>query len=145
MCWREHCGKGGCFMSDPKCARMLLDAAERDVEALRFMCRSDEISDEVFGFHAQQAAEKSFKAWLALLGETYPLTHNIEALVDLLAARAVDMTAFRELAVYTPYAVEFRYGGVDASTEPIDRKAALGLVETLLEQVRGKLEVIEGE
>ena len=61
-------------MSDPKCARMLLDAAERDVEALRFMCRSDEISDEVFGFHVQQAAEKSFKAWLALLGETYPLT-----------------------------------------------------------------------
>ena len=130
-------------MSDPKCARMLLDAAERDVEALRFMCRSDEISDEVFGFHVQQAAEKSFKAWLALLGETYPLTHNIEGLVDLLAARAVDMTAFRELAVYTPYAVEFRYGGVD-STEPIDRKAALGLVEALLEQLRGKLEEMEG-
>ena len=130
-------------MSDPKCARMLLDAAERDVEALRFMYLSDKISDEVIGFHVQQAAEKSFKAWLALLGETYPLTHNLEALLDLLAARAVDLKGFRELTVYTPYAVEFRYGGAD-STEPVDRKDALGLVEALLEQVRGKLEVMEG-
>ena len=132
-------------MSDPKCARMLLDAAERDVEAIRFMCRSEEISDEVFGFHVQQAAEKSFKAWLALLGETYPLTHNLEALVSLLAARAVDMKAFRKLTVYTPYAVEFRYAGADSSTEPIDRKEALGLVEGLLKRVQGKLEEMEAE
>ena len=129
-------------MSDPKCARMLLDAAERDVLTLRNMTSG--VPDESYGLHVQQAAEKSFKAWLALLGETYPLTHNLEALLDLLAARAVDMTAFGELAVYTPYAVEFRYGGVDASTEPIDRKEALGLVEALLEQVRGKLEEVEG-
>ena len=128
-------------MSDPKCARMLLDAAERDVLALRNMTAG--VPDESYGFHVQQAAEKSFKAWLALLGETYPLTHNLEALLDLLAARAVDMTAFRELAMYTPYAVEFRYGGA-GSAEQIDRKAALGLVEALLEQVRGKLEVMEG-
>ncbi len=130
-------------MSDPKCARMLLDAAERDVLTLRNMTAG--VPDESYGFHVQQAAEKSFKAWLALLGETYPLTHNLEALVNQLAARAVDMKAFRKLAMYTPYAVEFRYGGVDSSTDPIDRKAALGLVEALLEQVRGKLEEMEGE
>ena len=49
-------------MSDVKCARMLLDAAERDVGALRVMLPSGEVSDEVFGFHVQQAAEKSLKA-----------------------------------------------------------------------------------
>ena len=54
------------------------------------------------------------------------------------------MKVFRKLAVYTPYAVEFRYGGVDANTEPIDRKAALGLVEALLEEVRRQLEEMEG-
>lgn len=130
-------------MSDPKCARMLLGAAERDVQTLRNMTFG--VPDESYGFHVQQAAEKSFKAWLALLGETYPLTHNLEALVNLLAARAVDMKAFRKLTVYTPYAVEFRYAGADSSTEPIDRKEALGLVEGLLDQVRGKLEEMEGE
>ena len=40
-------------MSDVKCARMRLDAAKRDVDALRIMQRSDENSDEVFGFHVR--------------------------------------------------------------------------------------------
>ena len=62
---------------------MLLDAAERDAGALRVMRRSGEVSDEVYGFHVQQAAEKSLRAWLALLGQVYPLTHNLEALLDL--------------------------------------------------------------
>lgn len=124
-------------MSDPKCARMLLGAAERDVLTLRNMTAG--APDESYGFHLQQAAEKSFRAWLALLGETYPLTHNLETLVNLLAGRDVDVEAHRELTVYTPYAVEFRYGGLDPGAEPIDRKAALALVEALLEQVRRHL------
>ena len=124
-------------MSDPKCARMLLGATERDVLTLRNMTAG--APDESYGFHLQQAAEKSFRAWLALLGETYPLTHNLETLVNLLAGRDVDVEAHRELTVYTPYAVEFRYGGLDPGAEPIDRKAALALVEALLEQVRGHL------
>ena len=124
-------------MSDPKCARMLLGAAERDVLTLRNMTAG--APDESYGFHLQQAAEKSFKAWLALLGETYPLTHNLETLVNLLAGRDVHVEAHRELTVYTPYAVELRYGGLDPGAEPIDRKAALALVEALLEQVRGNL------
>ena len=124
-------------MSDPKCARMLLGAAERDVLTLRNMTAG--APDESYGFHLQQAAEKSFKAWLALLGETYPLTHNLETLVNLLAGRDADVEAHRELTVYTPYAVEFRYGGLDSSAEPIDRKGALARVEALLDRVRADL------
>ena len=104
-------------MSDVKCATMLIRAAERDFEALRFMRDSDEIPDEVFGFHVQQAAEKSLKAHLALLGETYPLTHNIEALLDMLAKRSIATASFRQLIGYTPFAVEFRYQGVGSDTE----------------------------
>lgn len=126
-------------MSDAKCARMLLEAAERDVGALRVMRRSHEIPDEVFGFHVQQAAEKSLKAWLALLGKVYPLTHNLEALLELLSERNDVSCRFRKLIDYTPYAVEFRYEGVESGTEPIDRKSALTLVEALLAQVRRQL------
>ena len=132
-------------MSDVKCARMLLDAAERDVAALRAMCRSEEISDEIFGFHVQQAAEKLFKAWIALLGEVYPLTHNIERLFNLLAEQGVAVEPFRKLIDYTPYAVEFRYAGVDPSAEAIDRTGALTIVESLLERVRRRLAEAEGE
>ena len=132
-------------MSDVKCAKILIRAAERDIEALRFMRDPDEIPDEVFGFHVQQAAEKSLKAHLALLGETYPLTHNLEALLDILARRGIAKDSFRELISYTPYAVEFRYQGVGPDAEPIYREDALRLVETLLQQVTRQLARAEGE
>ena len=41
-------------MRDAKCARVLLDAAERDLQALAVMRDPDEVSEEVFGLHVQQ-------------------------------------------------------------------------------------------
>ncbi len=61
-------------------------------------------------FHAQQAAEKCLKAYLALSRVEFPHTHNLTKLVELCAG--VD-PAFRSLlpvvAALTPYAVELRY------------------------------------
>ena len=128
-------------MSDVKCARVMYRAAERDVLTLRSMTADAPV--ESFGFHVQQAAEKALKAWLALLGETYPLTHSIETLLDLLDDRGAATEPFRSLIDYTPYAVEFRYVGVDPDAEPIDREGAILLVEALLEQVRGELVKVE--
>ena len=54
-------------MSDLKCVRVLLAAVERDIEILQLMHDSTGGSDEIFGFHAQQAAEKSLKAWVRLM------------------------------------------------------------------------------
>ena len=122
-------------MSDAKCAQMLLGAATRDIEALRVMRRNDGVPDEIYGFHVQQAAEKLLKGWIALLGESYPLTHSIETLLELLADRGVDTAPFLDLSAYTPYAVEFRYAGVGPDAKPIDRAGALETVEALLEQV----------
>ena len=130
-------------MSDAKCARMLLDAAKRDADALRVMSRSDEISDEVVGFHVQQAAEKALKAWIALLGEVYPLTHSIDALLDLLVSRGAAVEPFGNLGDYTPYAVEFRYAGMGPDAEPIERERALSLVQALLERVEHRLAEVD--
>ena len=94
-------------------------------------------------FHVQQAAEKLFKSWIALLGEVYPLTHNIERLFNLLADQGVAVEPFRKLIDYTPYALEFRYTGVDSSAEAIDREGSLAIVESLLEQVRRRLAEVE--
>ena len=44
-------------------------------------------ADEIAGFLAQQATEKLVKAWIALLGETYPITHDIAQPLEVLAAR----------------------------------------------------------
>ncbi len=67
-------------MSDPKCARALLEAADRDILTLRKM--TARVPDESFGFHVQQAAEKAFKAWLCALGQVYPLRHDLDDLLD---------------------------------------------------------------
>ena len=126
---------GKLHASDVKCARMLLDAGTRHVDTLRALYHSDEIPDEVFGFHVQQAAEKLLKGWTALLGEVYPLTHNVEDLLNLLASRGAAVEPFRDLFDYTPYAVQFRYAGVDPGAESINRESALTLVQALLERV----------
>ncbi len=125
-------------MSDPKCAGMLLRAAERDVLTLRSMTAG--APDESFGFHVQQAAEKAFKAWLAALGETYPLTHSLHTLLRLLEAKGAPTAAFKDLADFTPYAVEFRYEGVGAYAAPIDREATLARLVILLDAVRQQVD-----
>ena len=93
-------------------------------------------ADEIFGFHVQQAAEKLFKAWLALLGEPYPWTHDLTELLELLKAQRPDASRFDPLTGYTPYAVQLRYGTRDTGAEALNRNSALGQVEVLLDDVR---------
>lgn len=125
-------------MSDLKCAEAMLGAAERDFLTLRSM--SDEAPEESFGFHLQQATEKALKAWIAACGEQYPLTHSVETLLRRLRTSSVNTEHFKELDQFTPYAVTFRYEGVGPGAEPIDRRAMMALVETLLERVREEID-----
>ena len=131
-------------MSDVKCAHMLMEASKRDVEFLRGMSNASVFADEIFGFHVEQAAEKLFKAWLALLGETYPLTHDLELLVNHLQERGVAASSFLALIEYTPYAVQFRYEAIGVDAAPIDRQEGLCLVESLLVQVQMQFKGVEG-
>lgn len=51
-------------MNDRQHAEELLEAARRDLRALRAMIGNDAFQDEIFGFHAQQALEKdSSRGW----------------------------------------------------------------------------------
>ena len=130
-------------MSDLKQARVLLTSAERDISALHGMADADVFADEIFGFHVQQAAEKLLKAWLALLGETYPTTHDLARLLAMLRASDVEATRFNELMEYTPFAVQFRYAPGDLSARPLDRDTAIGRVEALLKEVRRQSDDME--
>ncbi len=129
-------------MSDLKCARLMLRSAEGDLRSLLILAA--EGPEEGFGFHVQQALEKAFKAWLALLGELYPLTHDLKTLLDRLAACGVDMQPWRETERYTPYAVQFRHTGVDPETEAINRDEAAASARTLLAKVAEELKEAEG-
>ena len=125
-------------MSDPKFARASLDTAEQHVHALRALLAATEVGDGVFGFHVQQAAEKSLRAWLALLGVKFPLTHDLKALVALLQEQA-DATAFLPLTAYTPFYIQYRYHATGRDL-PIDRKAALRQAQALWRHVAQEAE-----
>lgn len=61
-------------------------------------------------FHAQQAAEKYLKGFLAFAGLPFPLTHNLEELERRCASAnpAPDLSSV-DLTILTPYAVQLRY------------------------------------
>ena len=112
-------------------ARLLLAMADRDLQMLTLARDSADASDESSGFHVQQAAEKCLKAWIALLGEEYPLTHDIGVLIDCIRRQDEAVSEFGDLARFGPFAVQFRYEPLPEDAEPIDRPAASRQVESL--------------
>ena len=94
---------------------------------------------EIFGFHAQQAAEKLLKAWIATLGRTFPLTHDIGQLLEVLKSLGVDMSAFHEIEHYTPYAVVFLYGAIQPDVDILDREESSERIRNLLDHVQRQL------
>jgi len=127
-------------MSDLDEAREMLRLARSDGEALRVLCDNPGITDEVIGFHAQQAAEKGLKAWIAAMGVEYPYTHNIIALLNILEEKGQNVEAFRHLARYNAFAVQFRYPGSEKIPVKLDRRAALADAEVILKDVEAIVE-----
>ncbi len=122
-------------MSDARAARELIARALVDLEALRELVENRRIADEIFGFLAQQAAEKALKAWLALLGKQYPITHNLDQLLRELRGLGIKISAYGELSGLNPYAVQFRYETMDSSEPDLDRKSTLKVIGNLVEKV----------
>ncbi len=102
--------------------------ASGDEKALRRLIEDDDIPDDVLGFHAQQAAEKSLKAVLAGNNLGYERTHNIAYLLNLLDSNKIPRPTFTErLPELTPWAAEFRYA--DLPETALHRRETLALVE----------------
>ena len=120
-------------------ARLLLGMADGDLGAVRAMRDRAEFTDEIFGFHVQQAAEKYFKAWIAMLGEEYPLTHHLGKLIDVIRARNAAVSQHAALKAFNAFAVNYRYAPLPEDTEPVDRPAAIRRLEALMRRVRSLL------
>lgn len=123
-------------MQDTDQARSLLRLASVDYDALRATWDRALVANTIFGFHAQQAIEKTLKAWLAVRGIAYPRTHELDHLLILLADDGVDISAMRHLARFTVFAVQARYEeGIVTPADPLDRPAVVAEVGALLEHV----------
>jgi HEPN domain-containing protein len=111
--------------SDRDHAVKLAEMARRDLQALSNMQNPDQFSEEIFGFHAQQAIEKALKAWIALRRIEYPKTHDISILIRTLKAESSDVTSFEKHEVF------------DRADEKFDREGAVRDVAALLAHVDG--------
>jgi HEPN domain-containing protein len=111
-------------------ALLLLKKASEDEALLDEILDSERISDEILGFHAQQAVEKIVKAVLSEFRVAYRKIHDLEKLLDLLTDNEIEVPDdIKELDVLSPYAVEFRYDILPLEAEfPFDRTATRELV-----------------
>ena len=117
-------------------ARAMLSMAERDLRALKGMDDATVFDDEIFGFHVQQAIEKSLKAWIIAIGVESPFIHNLARLLAILEENGCDVESFWNLVEYTAYAVTFRYDVAEMTDDPLDRPDALEKAQRLYNHVR---------
>lgn len=126
-------------MSDRDEAVELLQIAERELRALKGMLDTEVFSDEVFGFLAQQSAEKALKSWLCTLGRTYPFSHDLVDLLSRLEDDGEKVAEFWALADLNPFAVELRYSALTLGDSPLDRADIIERVEQLTQLVAERI------
>jgi HEPN domain-containing protein len=91
-------------------------------------------------YHAQQAAEKALKAFLAAHDEPFPLTHNLNLLLPLCEVLDASFGRFGTAASsLTPYATQFRYPGGPIEPAVADAEQGLRDAAQLVEFVRRRL------
>jgi HEPN domain-containing protein len=121
--------------------RAWLSKAELDLKAAAHEMAAP--SERLWGdvvFHAQQAAEKAMKAFLAWHDAPFRKTHNLEELGHQCAA--VDATLGRvadEAAPLTEYAWKFRYPGETDEPDCAEAEAALAAARNVYEAILARV------
>ncbi len=123
-------------MRSHELARLLIDKALEDEYAMNRLIDDPQAADEIVGFHAQQAVEKTLKAVLTVHAIAYRHTHDLTELLDLLQDNSVEYPSeLEEVVALTPFAAEFRYDRMPSpprSQRPFKR----GWVKNCVEQTR---------
>jgi len=119
---------------------LFLRKAAQDEALLDAVIASDKVSDEVIGFHCQQAAEKMLKALLSDLGAAFHKTHELGALMDTLARSGAPLPGeFENLDVLTPFGAVYRYDDYDG-TGSLNRAETRALLRSLRSWVEHRLD-----
>jgi len=112
--------------------------AESDLALARLARESGDVLPGQICFHAQQAAEKALKAVLLAHSIPFPLTHDLEILLQLARQAGLELDSpLDDLPQLTPYAVETRYPGYGGNVSPSDVDDAVRHAGQALEWARG--------
>jgi len=124
-------------MKDPEHALLIIKMGRKDLKAMEGMKENLVFfDDEVFGFHAQQAVEKTLKAWLSLTGVEYHRTHDLQQLFMVLKQHGESiLPEFLSLMNLTNFAVQFRYESFEDLNFKLDRIEITQSVAKLVKHV----------
>ena len=124
--------------------RELVEMAQGQLRTLAAMRDTEVFREEDFGFHAERATKLTLKAWIALTGNQYQLTHFLHVLFDQLEnAGVAEAREFRELSSLTNYAVVSQYQRI--ASPVMDREQVIADVRVLVDYVTSLLERAETE
>ena len=110
-----------------------LKHAHSDLKLAQLGRRNEGVLHEQVCFHAQQTVEKTLKAVLLFCNIDFPLTHDLEELIDILERAGISLPQeIRDIGTLTPYAVETRYPGCWEEITIHDVEEAIHLAEITL-------------
>lgn len=114
--------------------------AERDLGVARDAFQLNKDYWDIICYHCQQATEKFFKAYLIHHGVSFPRTHDLEVLLNLISNIENLPPEFLQKALaINDYGIHVRYPGFPA--EPTDAEAAeaIQIAETFRQFVLAKI------
>ena len=124
--------------------RQLIHMAQGQLTTVTAMRDNKLFREEDFGFHAGRATELTLKAWIALTGNQYQLTHFLDQLLNQLEQAGVPETnQFRDLASLTNYAVIYQYRIIESPV--MDRERVVEDVRGLVAYVAALVDRAEAE
>ena len=123
-------------------AKKFLKKAAEDEALLDLIIQAPTVTDEIFGFHCQQAAEKLLKAFLSAKQVRFAKTHDLLELIALILQSGTQLPPeFADLDILNPFAVEYRYDPFPEDDPPIDRASYHVLIKTLRNWVEHQISV----
>ena len=116
----------------PGSAKEWMDHAQSDLAFAKLAAGNQNILATQICFHAQQSAEKAIKAVLRSRNIDFPLTHDLDVLLELAEKASLSIpTDVQKAGELTPYAVEARYPSGTDSHES-DVQSSIQLAEAIL-------------
>lgn len=120
--------------------RAWVTCADEDLHvAEHTLTLADECPYRLVAYHAQQCAEKYFKAYLVLRGTDFPYTHNIARLVELCSEQSAWGESLEDAEELTPFAITARYPGQDEPVSEAEARRAVAIAARVREVVRQAL------
>jgi HEPN domain-containing protein len=119
-----------------------LSRANRDLGVAVAVLESSPPYREATVFHAQQAAEKALKGYLAACGMPFRKTHELPSLVTACERVDPEFSALRAAAVLlTPYAAEFRYPDGPLEPDLVEAPEAVGAAEHVVRFIEARIQL----